>query len=120
MDVRVTNTVNKIAKQHLLTYADIMQETRKAHIVKARNEVYVVLRDSYLMTFELIGYWFKKNHATILHGYNKAKDSGFSVKPGDSHYRVAINELSEKRRQLLNELEYLDKAIEFVSKNLNP
>lgn len=119
MDVRITNTVNKVAKQHSLTYKDIMKESRKAYIVKARNEVFVILRDQYLMTFELIGYWFKKTHATVLHGYNKAKEDGFSIKSGSLHYRVALKELNNKKALLVDELNSLNKAIELLDKVLN-
>lgn len=119
MDVRVINTVKKIAKQHSLTYQDIMNESRQAQVVRARNEVFVILRDKYLMTFELIGYWFKKNHATVLHGYNKLKKEGFSIKHRSSHYVVALNELNNKKALLVDELNSLNKAIELLDKVFN-
>ena len=68
-----------IAKQFHLTLDQMFTKTKRREMVDARQMLYYLcmerpIRISYIQRF-LETYNFKVTHSTIIHGYNKAKES---------------------------------------------
>ncbi len=69
--------MKNIAIQNLLLEAsntfnvDIHSNSRQEANIQARAVVYSIMRDCLNMTYQSIGKVFKKNHATIMHGYKE-------------------------------------------------
>lgn len=61
-----------IAREHGLTYADMIGKSRRKHIVQARHEAIWAVRDARPdMSLPQIGRLFHKDHTSILHALRK-------------------------------------------------
>ena len=54
-----------------VAYDDLSSDHRKKHKVEARSAAYRIFRNYLKYSFYNIGIEFDKNHATVLHSYNK-------------------------------------------------
>ena len=82
-----------IAKQFHLTLDEIFENSKKRHIVDARQMLYYAcmerpIRLSYIKKF-LEEYGYEVQHSTILHGYKQAKD----LIDTDPDYKKMIEEI---------------------------
>ncbi len=67
--------VKKTAKFFNLKMEDLLSSSRRSEIVKPRQIAIFLMRKEGNLSYPAIGDFFKKDHSTIMHSYNKIKDS---------------------------------------------
>ena len=87
------NYTKAIAKQFHLTLDEMFENTKKRHIVDARQMLYYAcmerpIRLSYIRKF-LLEYGYDVQHSTIVHGYKQAKE----LIDTDPDYKKMIEEI---------------------------
>ena len=59
-----------VCRKYRITRVEIESSSRKAHIVKARNEAMRLCKQRTKATLEEIGKCFNRKHSTVLHAIN--------------------------------------------------
>lgn len=67
--------VKKTAKFFNLKMEDLLSSSRRSEIVKPRQIAIFLMRKEGNFSYPAIGDFFKKDHSTIMHSYNKIKDA---------------------------------------------
>lgn len=67
LDLDSQREASAVAKRHGLTYAQLMGPSRYSHIVRARAELYRVLRAApYRWSYPAIGAFVGRDHTTVI------------------------------------------------------
>lgn len=66
-----TVLVESIAEYYGLSLEDILWESRKKEVVSARSIAMRVAKKNFWRTFEKIGWWFHKNHSSVIYTLEK-------------------------------------------------
>jgi len=70
-----THIVKRVAKFFHLRSDDILGTSRRSEVVKPRQMAIYLMRKEAGLSYPTIGSVFKKDHSTIMHSFNKIKDT---------------------------------------------
>ncbi|MEI6053868.1 MAG: helix-turn-helix domain-containing protein [Candidatus Saccharibacteria bacterium] len=70
----IEGIIDSVAYRFGITYEDIIGESRKADVVKARHVAMFLVVDNHVhKTYNEIGIYFRRHHTTIIYGYERVK-----------------------------------------------
>ncbi len=72
--VRWVRVLHAVAKQHNVDVKEILSQSRRREIIKARFETFYRLRVDVRMSYEKIARLMKRDHTTVMHGVYKVRD----------------------------------------------
>jgi hypothetical protein len=85
-----------------LTFDELVMPNRKRQAVDARRFVYIYAKSHTALSYDAIGAWFNRDHSTVIHGTNRAKDL-LGVDKNFAHlYNQFINKLTGKQYEISN------------------
>lgn len=119
--VNKTEVLKHIIKEHL--GKDINKIGRKSELVEARFIYFYILRESEKITFQKIADTLNMNHASVLHGYKKAKywiETDYKFK--DKYLTVLSNYTKsvygiQKQKELINKIKEFEEEYEKENKS---
>ena len=94
-DKLVGKVKNIIATYFQISENDLISNSRKPHLVYARNLCFYIIRNKYNVSFKKIGEQFgNKDYTTVMHGFDRVKDvldSDSKVKSDVSYIESKLN-----------------------------
>ncbi|WP_340155904.1 helix-turn-helix domain-containing protein [uncultured Winogradskyella sp.] len=87
-DKNMDNIVNAVSYITKTSKKDLLSTSRLRNIVDARKTIFKLIREIYGYPYLVMGRFFKKNHATIIHQIN----SHDQLMVTDKNYRLTYNE----------------------------
>jgi hypothetical protein len=110
-----------VCKVHRVELYNFLSTIRKREVINARFQMMALLRYQMFYTFDHIGYIFKKDHSSIIHGIDKHSiyyEVDINYK---NQYNTILNEIEENYPGLLSAKAQvaLSPRITFVNKKIN-
>ena len=123
-DKNMDNIVNAVSYITKTSKKDLLSTSRLRNIVDARKTIFKLIREIYGYPYLVMGRFFKKNHATIIHQIN----SHDQLMVTDKNYRLTYNETLDlitkdadqftTSKLLLKEKEYYQTRLDEINSKL--
>ena len=75
MPKRLKMLIIPIIHDHGFSWKELVSISRKKYLHPARREIWIALREEGNLSFPQIGKLLNRDHSTIVHGYNGAKNA---------------------------------------------
>jgi hypothetical protein len=113
--------IDIICTVHQLEASDFLSTMRHRDIVNARFQMMAILRNQLYYTFEHIGFLFKKDHSSVIHGIDKHSVYYEVEMNYKNKYNIVLNTIEEMHPGLLSEKSQvkLSPKITFINRKIN-
>ena len=113
--------IDIICTVHQLQTADFLSNLRHRDIVNARFQMMAILRNQLYYTYDHIGFLFKKDHSTVIHGIDKHSIYYEIEMNYKNKYNIILNTIEEMHPGLLSEKSQvkISPKIKFVNRRIN-
>jgi len=118
------NIVNAVSYNSGIKKKELISKSRLRHTVDARKMIYKLVRDIYGYSLLVMGKYFGKNHATIIHQIREHDKLVVLDKNYEARYRqimeliLADSDQFSTQRLLLKEKEYYQKRLEDINSKI--
>lgn len=113
--------IDIICTVHQLQTADFLSNLRHRDVVNARFQMMAILRNQLYYTFDHIGFLFKKDHSTVIHGIDKHSIYYEIEMNYKNKYNIVLNTIEEMHPGLLSEKSQVKVSpkIKFVNRRIS-
>lgn len=113
--------IDIICTVHQLQTADFLSNLRHRDVVNARFQMMAILRNQLYYTFDHIGFLFKKDHSTVIHGIDKHSIYYEIEMNYKNKYNIILNTIEEMHPGLLSEKSQVKVSpkIKFVNRRIS-
>jgi hypothetical protein len=113
--------IDVICTVHQLEASDFLSNLRHRDIVNARFQMMAILRNQLYYTFDHIGFIFKKDHSSVIHGIDKHSVYYEVEMNYKNKYNIVLNTIEELHPGLLSEKSQVKVSpkITFINRRIN-